>query len=59
MPEYKKDYPSLKRSQLIGMIQTEFKKSPDNPVYKQKLLNANKQEKIKDDDEDKNEYWLI
>ncbi len=56
MPEYKKDYPSLKRSQLIGMIQTEFKKSPDNPVYKQKLLNANKQEKIKDDDEDKNEY---
>jgi hypothetical protein len=40
MPEYKKDYPNLKRSQYIDMIQKEFKKSPENPVYKQKLNEA-------------------
>ena len=36
MPEYKKEYPNLKRTQYIDMIQKEFKKSPENPVYKQK-----------------------
>jgi hypothetical protein len=40
MPEYKKEYPNLKRTQYIDMIQKEFKKSPENPVYKQKLNEA-------------------
>ena len=50
MPEYKRDYPNLKRSQYIDMIQKEFKKSPENPVYKQKLNEMNK--KTKDEDSD-------
>jgi len=54
MPDYKKEYPSLKRSQLIAMIQKEFKKSPDNPINKQQLLASSKIENKKkfDDDDD-------
>jgi len=33
MPIYRSDYPSLKRQQLINLIQKEFKKYPENPVY--------------------------
>lgn len=52
LPEYKKEYPSLKRSQLIVMIQKEFKKSPENPVYKQQLMNANKSNLNKNEDDE-------
>ena len=38
LPIYKAEYPSFKRNQLINMIQKEFKKSPENPVYKQQLI---------------------
>ncbi len=38
LPIFKAQNPNAKRSQLIDMIQREFKKSPDNPVYRQKLL---------------------
>lgn len=38
LPIFKAEYPNAKRSQLIDMIQKEFKKSPDNPVYRQQLL---------------------
>jgi len=51
MPEYKKDYPNFKRSQLIAMIQKEFNKSPQNPVYKQQQMNANKNNKDNDFDD--------
>lgn len=53
MPEYKKEYPNLKRSQYVDMIQKEFKKSPENPVYKQKLNEASKKNnKVDDSDSD-------
>lgn len=48
MPEYKKEYPNLKRSQYMDMIHKEFKKSPENPVYKQKLNDASKSGKNND-----------
>jgi hypothetical protein len=38
LPLFKVEYPNAKRSQLIDLIQKEFKKSPENPVYKQQLL---------------------
>ena len=44
MPEYKVEYPNLKRRQYIEMIQKEFKKSPENPVYKQKMADAGKEQ---------------
>jgi hypothetical protein len=34
MAIYRSAYPSLKRQQLINLMQKEFKKSPENPVYK-------------------------
>jgi len=40
LPIYKIAYPSLKRSQLINLMQKEFKKSPDNPVYKKQMQTA-------------------
>lgn len=43
----------MKRSQLIAMIQKEFKKSPENPVFKQQLMNAKKTNN-KDDEFDNN-----
>lgn len=57
MPEYKKEYPSLKRTQLIAMIQKEFKKSPENPVYRQQLMNVNKLEQNKNDYEENETDW--
>jgi len=44
-PLFKKDYPNMKRSQLIQMIQKEFKKSPENPIYKIQIQIA-KQEDV-------------
>jgi hypothetical protein len=40
LPIYKMAYPSLKRAQLINLMQKEFKKSPENPVYKKQMLVA-------------------
>jgi hypothetical protein len=37
MPLFKVLYPGAKRSQLIEFMQKEFKKSPENPVYKQQM----------------------
>jgi hypothetical protein len=37
LPIYKMAYPSLKRTQLINLMQKEFKKSPENPVYKKQM----------------------
>lgn len=37
LPIYKIGYPSMKRNQLIHMIQKDFKKSPENPVYKKQI----------------------
>lgn len=45
LPIFKAEYPNAKRSQLIEMIQKEFKKSPDNPVYRQQLINVREAEK--------------
>ncbi len=45
LPIFKAEYPNAKRSQLIEMIQKEFKKSPDNPVYRQQLINMREAEK--------------
>ncbi len=42
MPLFKLEYPKVKRQQLIQMIQKEFKKSPENPIYKQQLAMAKK-----------------
>ncbi len=36
-PIYKIGYPGMKRAQLINLIQKEFKKSPENPVYKKQM----------------------
>ena len=40
LPLFKAQNPNAKRSQLIDMIQKEFKKSPENPVYKQQVMIA-------------------
>lgn len=40
LPIFKAEYPNFTRGKLINMIQKEFKKSPDNPIYKQQLLAA-------------------
>ncbi len=47
LPLFKAEYPNAKRSQLIDMIQKEFKKSPENPVYKQQIqMNKDSEKKI-------------
>ena len=40
LPDFKAEYPNAKRSQLIDLMQKEFKKSTDNPIYKQQLINS-------------------
>lgn len=40
LPLYRTLYPGSKRAQLINFIQKDFKKSPENPVFKQQLLIA-------------------
>ena len=40
LPAYREANPGFKRTQLINMIQKEFKKSPENPIYKQKVQMA-------------------
>jgi hypothetical protein len=40
LPIFKAGNPNAKRSQLIDIMQKEFKKSPDNPVYRQQMLLA-------------------
>jgi hypothetical protein len=45
LPLYKIAYPGMKRGQLIQMLQKEFKKSPENPVYKQQLILARENQK--------------
>ena len=44
LPRFKMEYPNLKRSQYIQMIQKEFKTSPDNPVYVSNMQKAKKKE---------------
>lgn len=44
LPEYKKEYPNAKRSQLTEFMQKEWKKSPMNPVYRQQVLLSQKVE---------------
>ena len=50
LPNYKEEYPNLKRSQYIDMIQKEFKTSPQNPVY---LANIQKIKKNQEEDDQK------
>ena len=47
---YKEEYPNLKRSQYIDMIQKEFKTSPENPIY---LANIQKAKKAQDEEDEK------
>jgi hypothetical protein len=44
LPRFKMEYPNLKRSQYIQMIQKEFKTSPDNPVYVSNMQKAKQKE---------------
>jgi hypothetical protein len=50
LPNYKEEYPNLKRSQYIDMIQKEFKTSPENPVY---LANVQKAKKNQEEEDQK------
>ena len=50
LPNYKEEYPNLKRSQYIDMIQKEFKTSPENPIY---LANIQKAKKAQDEEDEK------
>jgi hypothetical protein len=52
LPNYKLNYPNLKRSQYIQMIQKEFKTSSENPVY---LANIQKAKKSQEEEEDQKE----
>lgn len=42
-PELKKEYPNLKRSQLLTVIYKEWKKSPQNP-FNQKIIEYNEKQ---------------
>jgi hypothetical protein len=47
LPEYKSQYPNFTRNKLIDMIQKEFKKSTENPVYMQQVINSKNEINIK------------
>ena len=51
LPIYKEQYPNLKRTQYINMIQKEFKTSQDNPVYMKKIKDAQKAQEKEEEDE--------
>lgn len=52
LDEYKREYPNLKRSQYVQMIQKEFKTSMDNPVYAASIKKAEMQNKDGDGEEE-------
>lgn len=51
LSRYKLEFPNLKRSQYIQMMQKEFKTSPDNPVY---ISNIKKAQKLKEKEDTEN-----